>query len=318
MDGTNSICGLDQATWTELFSLAKVLLPGLVMACFGAYYQTRKKSETAIKVGITRLRISAYTDIAALFSSLAEQTTPTLADDEKIKYIMNACLGVGDVNPDYSRVLGTEKGFDEFYQKICQKNKEYQIYLAYKVQKQCTDAIGVFTELKQFLDAFCDTEHCLSNNVRQIKTSENQHAVQEKIDFVYRLVAVLMKNEINKCSLLVCDTIAEQINNISVTYKKYRLQRLANRCMEPIMRWADRYMGDATWKGKISGIILSMVLKDRATMMVRLALLAEILPYIHVADKYSAKEYFAMNESEQQQITKDFVKVFFMQLHHNM
>ena len=63
--------GLDQATWLDIFSLLKVLVPGLVMVCFGVYYQLRKKTETAIKIEIAKFRIFAYTDIAYTYSKLA-------------------------------------------------------------------------------------------------------------------------------------------------------------------------------------------------------------------------------------------------------
>lgn len=80
MIADNTYLGFYQSTWEDIFSLLKVLLPGLFMAFFGAYYQTRKKKEIALKVGITRLRIAAYEDIAATVSKLAEQVSPTLSD----------------------------------------------------------------------------------------------------------------------------------------------------------------------------------------------------------------------------------------------
>lgn len=79
----NTYWGFDQATWEDIFSLLEVLLPGLIMAFFGAYYQTRKKMEIALKVGITRLRIAAYEDIVETVSKLAEQVSPTLSDDKR-------------------------------------------------------------------------------------------------------------------------------------------------------------------------------------------------------------------------------------------
>ena len=45
----NIYWGFDQSAWEDIFSLLKVLLPGLFMAFFGAYYQTRKKKEIARK-----------------------------------------------------------------------------------------------------------------------------------------------------------------------------------------------------------------------------------------------------------------------------
>lgn len=71
------------------FSLLKVLVPGLVMVCFGVYYQLRKKTETAIKIEIAKFRIFAYTDIAYTYSKLANLVSPTLQDETKLKFILS-------------------------------------------------------------------------------------------------------------------------------------------------------------------------------------------------------------------------------------
>lgn len=155
--------GFDQSVWEDIFSLLKVLLPGLFMAFFGAYYQTRKKKEIALKVGITRLRIAAYEDIAATFSKLAEQVSPTLSDDAKIKEILSF-YGYIDLNTDYSSIIGIEKKFDSFYHAICAKVDENDIYLDYKVHKQCTGSIAIFTHMKTILDAYCDTMRVLEED----------------------------------------------------------------------------------------------------------------------------------------------------------
>lgn len=113
----NIYWGFDQSAWEDIFSLLQVLLPGLFMAFFGVYYQMRKKKEIALKVGITRLRIAAYEDIAATVSKLAEQVSPTLSDDAKIKEILSFYDYI-DLNTDYSSIIGTEKNFDSFYPQI--------------------------------------------------------------------------------------------------------------------------------------------------------------------------------------------------------
>lgn len=295
----NAFMGLGQAVWMDIFSLSKVLVPGLIMACFGAYYQSRKKTEIAIKIGITRLRIGAYNDIAAIFSKLAEQVSPSLADEAKVRIILDF-YGYTEQNTDYSICIGSERNFDAFYDSICDVVRENEIYLDYKVKKQCTDAIGLFTELKQFLDAYCDVE-----------------GSQEKIDLAYRLTAIFMKNEINKASLLVCDVIAGQINGIRVTYLKYRMSKLIYRLIEPILRWADKNMNDASWKGWLSGVILSKALHDRLPLISKMPKLVEALAYVHVSDKYSAKAYFSMDENKRLRILSDFMQLYYVQLHHN-
>lgn len=284
--------GFDQSAWEDIFSLLKVLLPGLIMAFFGAYYQTRKKKEIALKVGITRLRIAAYENIAATFSKLAEQVSPTLSDDAKIKKILSF-YGYIDLNTDYSSV------------------DENDIYLDYKVHKQCTGSIAIFIHMKTILDAYCDTMRVLEED------GKNDRKLQDKIDLGYRLAAVLMKNEINKGFILVEDIIAGQINGVRVNYRKYRIRKIAYKFFEPIMRWADSYMADETWRGSLSRKILFRVLGDRLSLVSKLAIFVETLAYIHVSDQYSPSAYFTMDEDSRIKVSSDFFSSFYFQLHHN-
>ena len=301
--------GFDQSVWEDIFSLLKVLLPGIFMAFFGAFYQTRKKKEIALKVGITRLRIAAYEDIAATFK-LAEQVSPTLSDDTKIKEILSFYDYI-DLNTDYSSIIGTEKKFDSFYHAICDKVDENDIYLDYKVHKQCTGSIAIFTHMKTILDAYCDTMRVLEED------GKNDRKLQDEIDFGYRLAAVLMKNEINKGFILVEDIIAGQINGVRVNYRKYRIRKIAYKFFEPIMHWADSYMSDESWRGCLSRKILFRVLVDRLSLVSKLAIFVETLAYIHVSDQYSPGAYFTMDEDSRIKVSSDFFSSFYFQLHHN-
>lgn len=302
--------GFDQSVWEDIFSLLKVLLPGLFMAFFGAYYQTRKKKEIALKVGITRLRIAAYEDIAATFSKLAEQVSPTLSDDAKIKEILSF-YGYIDLNTDYSSIIGIEKKFDSFYHAICAKVDENDIYLDYKVHKQCTGSIAIFTHMKTILDAYCDTMRVLEEK------GKNDRKIQEKIDIAYRLAAVLLKNEINKGFVLVGDIIARQINGVRVNYRKYRIRKIAYKFFEPVLRLADSYMADETWRGSLSRMFLFGILGDRLSLVAKLAVFVEILAYIHVSDQYSPSAYFTMDEDSRIKASSKFMSSFYFQLHHN-
>lgn len=141
-----TFCGLSQAAWADIFLLSKFFVPTFVLACLGAYYQLRKKTEVAIQVGITRLRIAAYNDIFQVYSRLAEQESPTLADNSKINELL-AFYGCEELNTDFSSCIGSEQSFDSFYNSICEAIRSNEIYLDYKVKKQCTRVISLFTEL---------------------------------------------------------------------------------------------------------------------------------------------------------------------------
>lgn len=307
----NTFWGLDQAIWADIFLLLKFFFPSFILALFGSYYQSRKKTEVAIQVGITHLRIAAYNDIAETFSKLSQQVSPTLAENSKIQGILSF-YGYGDVNTDYSICLGSEQSFDAFYTDICEAIRSNDIYLDYIVKRQCSDTIGVFTELKQFLDAYCDTERYLNREKQSVES------LQKNIDFAYRITAVLMKSDINKASLQLCDVIAEQINGIRITYRKHRIRRLAYHYLrEPILRFCDKYMNDDSWKGWLSWKILSKTINDSFPLISKMPKLVEIFAYLHVSDKYSPGAYFSMNEDKRQQLLSDFMKLYYVQLHHN-
>lgn len=126
-----------------------------------------------------------------------------------------------------------------------------------------------------------------------------------------------MKNEINKAFLQVCDVIAGEINGIRISYRKHRMRKLAYHLFEPIIRWADKYMSDESWRGWISSKILPKVLEDRLTLVSKIPMLVELFTYFYVLDKYSPREYFSMDEVERLEVSSDFFKLYYVQLHHN-
>lgn len=256
------------------------------------------------------MRIAAYEDIVETISKLAEQVSPTLSDDAQIKKILSY-YGYTDLNTDYSSIIGTEKGFDSFYDSICEKVDEYDIYLDYKVHKQWTGSISIFTHMKTILDAYCDTMRVLKEK------GNNDRKLQDKIDLGYRLAAVLLKNEINKGFILVGDIIARQINGVRVNYRKHRIRKIAYKFFEPVLRLADSYMSDETWRGSLSRKFLFGILGDRLSVVAKLAVFVEILAYIHVSDHYSPSAYFTMDEDSRIKASSKFMSSFYLQLHHN-
>lgn len=290
MEG-NTFVGLDAMNWNDIFSLLNVLIQGASMAFFGKYYQLRKKTEVVVKVEVTRLRLTAYEDIAKVCSRLWEQVSPTLADDTVIKKLLGT-HDITDVNTDYSSCLGSEREFDSFYGDLCEVSNSNDIFLDYEVRRQCTNAISFFTHLKIFLDAYRDTEHLLNEG------RMDTHSLQERIDFTYRLAAVLMKNEINKASLQLCDVIADKIDRIRITYRKWYIRKMAYYLFEPVFRLADKHLGDDSWRGRLSRMFIFNALNDRIASVVKIQILVDML-----ADRMESPS--------------DFLMTYYAQLHHN-
>lgn len=303
------VLGLSESAWQDVFSLLNVFLPGLVMICFGAYYELRKKAEIAIKVGISRLRVAAYADIAETYGNLIEEISPTLDDEAIIKVILGYWQ-MNELRTDYSRLIGTEKEFDSFYKEICHKERLSEIYLDYKVKKQCRNSISLFSEMKCFLDAFRDTERAMCGE-------GNTEKIQHRIDFAYQLSAILFQNEINKSSILLGDVIAEQIKRASITYKKFYFDRLKEKLWEIFFRCFEPFMRKNLWNVGFFGKIALRGLGDRVSLIYKIPLLVDSFAYLHCADKYTASEFFQMDKSEWPKESVEFMQFFYLQMHHN-
>ena len=89
------------------------------------------------------------------------------------------------------------------------------------------------------------------------------------------------------------------------------------RLYEFVLRFADKYMNDHSWKGWLSSKILYKSLKDRLSLITKMPTLVEIFAYLHVSDKYSPSSYFSMDEDKRLKVSADFMKCYYLQLHHN-
>ena len=290
--------GLSEVTWLGIFTICKVLIPGIILALFTAYYQNRKKREIKVEGKIAKLRIEAYQKIAFTFSKIYETQSPSLKEEEAAKKILSG-FDFPDMNMDYSSVFENEKEFDNFYYALMQVGQEYGIYLDYPTAQQLKNSIAVFTHCKLFLDAFCDTEHR-----------------QTKKDMAYMLMGIALKNEINRTFLEMEEVLALQLQHLRLTYRSYWWQRLKYTVSKPFLRIADTYLTDSSWRGYISQWFLLKIFQQRHKAIIcYLSDFIQILGYVHVSDRYSPEEYFNKDENERMNLNKDFFVNYFAQLH---
>ena len=68
---------------------------------------------------------------------------------------------------EYPRAFADEASFDAFYERLIDVNRDHQIYLDDKVSRQLDKSLHLYTLLKLWLDAFCDTERAVVLKVPQ-------------------------------------------------------------------------------------------------------------------------------------------------------
>ena len=79
---------MPQYMWEGVFSVLNVLVPGVVLALFAAYYQNRRKREIKIEGKLAVERIDGYEHILKAFFEAQELQDATLEEEENAKTIL--------------------------------------------------------------------------------------------------------------------------------------------------------------------------------------------------------------------------------------
>lgn len=299
----NDFLGLSKDIWEGLFSVAKVLLPGIILALFAIYYQLRKKAEIKLEGAITKLRIKSYEHIQDRFCRIINTVSPTLQDESIIKGIKKF-LSYPDLNIDYSECVGSEASFDKFYDEITILQRQENIYLDEVTKKRLERSVALFTHCKLFLDAFCDTERAFSDN-------HKPETAQKKIDFAYMITAIVLKSNYNGAFLTLEDTMGKQIRNLRLRYSKEIIRRIWGKIREPFLRLLDKHPYNT-----IAQFLLWLTMpKDYKVMSHALIQLNDVYRYIHIMDRYTPDQYFTMSPEKQLQLTGEFYLALYGNTH---
>ena len=204
---------MPQFVWEGIFSILNVLVPTVVMALFASYYQNRRKREIQIEGKLAFERIEGYEQILSCFYDGQDLHEVSLQEEKDA----SAILGHFDVETfrfQCPNAFRDEAGFDEFYERLMQLQKDYQFYLDDEASRQLDRSVGVYTKLKIWMDAFCDTEHAVDLKVE--KSVGRQH-----IDWMYKLMGMMMFSHCTRAYAEMDMVVCRQMNSFFLTYRKH-------------------------------------------------------------------------------------------------
>ena len=276
---------MPQYIWEGLFSILNVLVPGVVLALFAAYYQNRRKREIKIEGKLAIDRINSYEKILACFCEGQELNDATLEEEKSAERI----LGYFDVETfhyAYPNALKNEEDFDAFYKRLTDLQREYQIYIDEETSRQLDKSVGIYTRLKLWMDAFCDTEHVVDLKVKK-------DVAREHIDWMYKLTGMMMFSHCTRAFAQLDRVVCKQINRFSLTYRKHRLRQWVREISESILFRIDKY----SHKEGVMGIFCQWLLllslgKEDKDMMRIMETVVEVMRYVHFSDRYTPQEFF--------------------------
>lgn len=271
--------------WEGVFSILNVLVPSVVLALFAAYYQNRRKREIQIEGKLAINRIDGYEQILSCFYEGQDIHEVSLREVEEAK----AILGYFDVEtfryqcPD---AFKDEASFDSFYKRLITLQKNYQIYLDDEASRQLDRSVGIYTRIKNWLDAFSDTEHVVDLKVEK-------SVAREHIDWMYRLVGMMMFSHCTRAYAELDMVVCKQMNRFYLTYRKRRLRKWLRSLGEAIIHVFDVNRNKKGVIGLICGVVMSFYIGKDGRDYVRIMKNAiEIMRYVHFSDRYSPQEFF--------------------------
>ena len=276
---------MPQYIWEGVFSILNVLVPSVVLAFFAAYYKNRRKREIQIEGKLAINRIDGYEQILSCFYEGQDIHEVSLREVEEAK----AILGYFDVEtfryqcPD---AFKDEASFDSFYKRLITLQKNYQIYLDDEASRQLDRSVGIYTRIKNWLDAFSDTEHVVDLKVEK-------SVAREHIDWMYRLVGMMMFSHCTRAYAELDMVVCKQMNRFYLTYRKRRLRKWLRSLGEAIIHVFDVNRNKKGVIGLICGVVMSFYIGKDGRDYVRIMKNAiEIMRYVHFSDRYSPQEFF--------------------------
>lgn len=285
-----------------------VLVPGVVLALFAAYYQNRRKREIKIEGKLAIDRINSYEKILACFYEGQNLNDATLEEEQNAKSI----LGYFDVDTfhcEYPYAFKDEEVFEAFYKRLIELQREYQIYLDEEVSRQLDKSVGVYTRLKQWMDAFCDTEHVVDLKVKK-------EVAKEHIDWMYKLTGMMMFSHCARAFAQLDQIVCKQINRFSLTYRKHRLRQWVRGISESILFRIEMYSRKKGLAGVFCQWLLLLSLgKEDKDMMRIMETVVEVMRYVHFSDRYSPQEFFEGIKVPGEEEMALYGKVFMAMVH---
>lgn len=296
--------------WKGVFSLLKVLGAGLLLAIFATKYQKRKEIELQVKANVLKLQLDTYVRLNSLFAELQTLIAPPLQKEAFFESIIDTeTLHVKYM--EYSSIFDSEKNFDDYYHRLVSFQHSEHIYMQYSVDQKLQEFIGYLTEVKEFLDAFCDTENA-------VYTGRDKKIAEEHIKLAYQLTGICLQNDIIRFYGQMDQMLAYEVSHISLSYRSHFFKSLKDKILKPVCEYLERYMAEDNWKGKLTCWFYYHTIfrtYGNSVLLMKMPTITMHMAYIHSSHKISPEEWYDEPE-KMRPLLESFYFVFKSNLHH--
>ncbi len=276
---------MPQYIWEGVFSILNVLVPSVVLAFFAAYYQNRRIREIHIEGKLSIDRIDGYEQILSCFYEGQDIYEVSLKEEEEAKAILGY-FNVKTFRYQCPNAFKDETSFEAFYKRLIALQKDYQIYLDDEASRQLNRSVGIYTRFKNWMDAFCDTEHTID-----LKLKES--VAREHINWMYRLMGIMMFSHCTRAYAELDMVVCKQMNRFYLTYRKHRMRKWLRSIEEAIIHVFDVNMNRKGLIGTIcKGVIRLYIGREGRDFSRIMETAIQVMRYVHFSDRYTPKEFF--------------------------
>ena len=244
--------------------------------------------------------------------SIKAEANGQLAEIEREEEEAKAILGYFDVEtfryqcPD---AFKDEASFETFYKRLITLQKDYQIYLDDEASRQLDRSVGIYTRMKNWLDAFSDTEHVVDLKVEK-------SVAREHIDRMYRLVGMMMFSHCTRAYAELDRVVCKQMNRFYLTYRKHRLRKWLRSIGEAIIHVFDVNMNRKGLIGTIChGVIKLYIGREGRNFGHIMETVVQVMRYVHFSDRYSPQEFFEGKRIPSHEEQDLYGRVFMAMIH---
>lgn len=303
----DSFWGLPKYVWEGIFTILEVLLVGGVAGAFIVSYQKRKEVIFRVKGEILLKRMAAYEMLEELLDGMAfQQIAPAVRDENLMDSLLDN-IPLQYNGHEYPAFFSSEEKFDEFYKRLQDFYKKNHVYLDWNILEIYSNLQSFLNEVKMVLDAYCDTEHT------DIFMQSPEDA-KRKIDMVYQLYGVLLKQELLRFYALIDQRVAHDLRHLKLSYRDGVVCRWIHTRIEELYLWVES-------KKNVIGspnILARWLLRRRygnSQFLSSLQYFILVLFRVHCSNDKWEDIIDNLPEAEQKQRLADFYQVF-MQLYH--
>lgn len=276
---------MPQYIWEGFFSVLNVMVPGVVLALFAAYYQNRRKREIQIEGKLAVDRIDGYEHILTCLYEAQDLHEITLKEEQEAK----AILGYFDVQTfsyQCPKAFDNEANFEDFYKRLLLLQKNYQIYLDDEASLQLYKSIGIYTRFKNMMDAFCDTEHTVDLHVKK-------EVARKHIDWMYKLMGMMMFSHCTRAYAQFDQVVCKQMNRFYLTYGKRRIRKCLRNISVGVLHMLDVNSRRKGIAGKLCRSILYLSFgRDERNYIHVMETVVKVMRYVHFSNRYTPQEFF--------------------------